>query len=384
MLNPLPWPEFGPVNPKAIVDLELTGLWFVGTTGAGEFLPVGVREEPRPHQPMLDALAVGTVEKVDRAALPPGVTVEPRRHDSVRDDFSIEADRDFVLRILTFCWPGWTAYLDGARVPVRVADPEGLIEVAIPAGTHTLSLRLEDTPPRTAGWAVSGVAALLTLAVLFGTRRGRGEASAARGAHDAAGPGRMLRPYEGRGGAGEGEARVAAVMLALLVAGAGARLAWDAALRHQAATRRPLIPGAQVQRYTRFDNGLALLAYDLPVTTARAGEAVPLAFYWQVTRRMPQPASVFVHLYAPDGSLWGQSDKPDPIEFFPTTRWALGVPMRDEHRLLVAPGAPPGAYTLAVGTWDRATGQRSRPLGPDGALADMETVALTGAFQVAP
>src|SRR5207247_736475 len=38
LLTPLPWPEFGPVTPKAIYDLEIGGQRGVGTTNDGEFL----------------------------------------------------------------------------------------------------------------------------------------------------------------------------------------------------------------------------------------------------------------------------------------------------------------------------------------------------------
>jgi hypothetical protein len=133
-----------------------------------------------------------------------------------------------------------------------------------------------------------------------------------------------------------------------------------------------------------FDLEVALVAYDFTQTSARPGESVPLAFYWQVVRPPSVPASVFVHFYGPTGRLWGQSDKPDPLEFFPTTRWPLGRPLLDSHLAVLQPDAPPGRYTVVVGLWDRATGRRSHPLAAGGQPTEAESFILTDQFMVVP
>ena len=99
---------------------------------------------------------------------------------------------------------------------------------------------------------------------------------------------------------------------------------------------------------------------------------------------MAAPASVFVHIYGPDGQLWGQGDQPDPSLFYPTTRWALGVPVVDEISVAIKPNAPPGRYTLAVGLWNRASGERSRLLDTSGAPTDEVRYTLSDAFQITP
>ena len=155
-------------------------------------------------------------------------------------------------------------------------------------------------------------------------------------------------------------------------------------LRWHAAHDEPAVAGAQVQQFTRFDNGMALAAYDFPVTKARPGDEVRLAFYWVVTRPMPNPGSVFVHFYGPNGALYGQADKPDPVIFRPTTRWALGLVRKDEEVAVLNADAPPGVYTVAVGLWDRASGQRSHPLDANGQPSADEKLILTDQFVVAP
>jgi len=176
----------------------------------------------------------------------------------------------------------------------------------------------------------------------------------------------------------------AVVLTGLALGAVVLRLAWDANLRSRAAHDEPQAIGAQYQLFVRFDNGMALVGYDLPAMAARPGERVPLTLYWEVTQPMTQPASVFVHFYEASGELFGQADKPDPVEFFPTTRWALGRVTTDFELAVIQPNAPPGTYIVAVGLWDRSTGLRSRPLDANGQPTDQDKVALTSSFVVEP
>jgi len=54
-------------------------------------------------------------------------------------------------------WPGWTAILDGTPVESRPAPGSGRLTLDIPAGAHTLTLRLRNTPLRTWAEVISGV-----------------------------------------------------------------------------------------------------------------------------------------------------------------------------------------------------------------------------------
>jgi hypothetical protein len=137
------------------------------------------------------------------------------------------------------------------------------------------------------------------------------------------------------------------------------RVGWDNNITWHAAHDVPQVVGAQVQRFTRFDDGVALVAYDFTATQARPGDKLTLSFYWEVTRPTQQEASVFVHFYGPNGTLFGQANKPDPVLYVPTNRWALGLVREDQEVALIRTDAPPGVYTVAVGLWDRSTGRRS-------------------------
>jgi hypothetical protein len=367
MLTPLPWPAFGEVNAKAVYALELSDRRGIGTTNDSEFLPVGVISKPRPNPAITAAVAAGTVVKVDPTVLPAGVQATLTKHNSLEDDFSLSASEAFVLPVLTFYWPGWTAYLDGQQVPIKVSEPDGFINVAVPAGTHTLVLRLEDTPARQLSWAVSAVALALLLGLMFVPVWGM-VAATATAAPLASWPALAPRPALGL---------IGLALVALLL-----RLGWDASNTWHAAHDEPQVVGAQAQKFTRFDNGVALEAYDFPDTQARPGDKLHLTFYWEVTRPTDAEASVFVHFYGPNGALFGQADKPDPVLDRPTNRWALGMTRVDQEIAVLKPDAPAGVYTVAVGLWDRSTGKRSLLLDQNGQPTKTDKVILTTQFTV--
>ena len=77
-----------------------------------------------------------------------------------------------AVGIYTRYFPGWQATVDGAPVEVTPWGEQGLMQVQVPAGEHTVALRFEDTPVRTAGKAVSLLALAGVVGVwLWGRRR---------------------------------------------------------------------------------------------------------------------------------------------------------------------------------------------------------------------
>jgi uncharacterized membrane protein YkgB len=61
-------------------------------------------------------------------------------------DFGTEGDAS-LLRINTYYFPGWTAYVNGKRTVLQ-KDEYGLIALYIPEGRHKILLKFEDTPIR--------------------------------------------------------------------------------------------------------------------------------------------------------------------------------------------------------------------------------------------
>lgn len=53
-----------------------------------------------------------------------------------------------MLRIRTFYFPGWTAYVDGVKTDIRAEQGTDAMLIGIPGGKHTIELRFVDTPLR--------------------------------------------------------------------------------------------------------------------------------------------------------------------------------------------------------------------------------------------
>jgi hypothetical protein len=88
---------------------------------------------------------------------------------------------------------------------------------------------------------------------------------------------------------------------------------------------------------------------------------------WQAQAEMETGYHAFLHLLRPDGSLLVQSDGVPANWTRPTTGWAPGEIVLDQHVLQIPQGTPPGAYQLVTGLYDPGTRVRL-PL-PNGATA---------------
>lgn len=86
--------------------------------------------------------------------------------------------RDIVLQVDTpsgaqvtisqFYYPFWTAQLDAEphRLTVQPSEPDGLLSIWVPSGTHRVALRLERSALERIGQIISGVSAMITLALI--------------------------------------------------------------------------------------------------------------------------------------------------------------------------------------------------------------------------
>jgi len=100
-----------------------------------------------------------------------------------------------------------------------------------------------------------------------------------------------------------------------------------------------------------------LLGYDLE----QSAEALRLTLYWQGLARMETDYTVFIHLLDPaQDKIVAQRDAAPGAGAYPTTLWAEGEVVRDEHILPLA-GVPSGAYRLVVGLYHPQTWERLAP-----------------------
>ncbi|MBX7214017.1 MAG: glycosyltransferase family 39 protein [Thermoflexales bacterium] len=112
----------------------------------------------------------------------------------------------------------------------------------------------------------------------------------------------------------------------------------------------------------RWENGVALTAHSIPAATARVGDVLPLALTWQTDQAQPRDLSVFVHLGPAGGAPVAQQDGAPVAGLRPLRSWPVGEPVRDPRGVWIKPGTPPGRYTLSLGLYDPASGQRVRTL----------------------
>jgi hypothetical protein len=76
------------------------------------------------------------------------------------------AERPASATIPQFYFPGWSARVDGVSIPVGPSAGNGLVQVSLPAGEHSLEVEYHDTPVRASSDVLSllGIVALAFLA----------------------------------------------------------------------------------------------------------------------------------------------------------------------------------------------------------------------------
>ena len=93
-------------------------------------------------------------------------TVEMLHHGGGSDEVRVVAVGPVTLQFNTYDYPGWQVKLNGQLIDHRYESPYGLITVDIPAGEHTVLLRMGSTPVRTAGTIISALALLTVTGIL--------------------------------------------------------------------------------------------------------------------------------------------------------------------------------------------------------------------------
>jgi hypothetical protein len=108
---------------------------------------------------------------------------------------------------------------------------------------------------------------------------------------------------------------------------------------------------------------IRLAGYDLMVK----GESLDLTLWWVAQRQPRVDYTVFAHLFNPtaEADIVAQNDAMPRQGSCPTSGWLEGEVVSDTIRLSLA-DVPPGAYRLAIGLYDAATGDRLAATAADG------------------
>ncbi len=126
-----------------------------------------------------------------------------------------------------------------------------------------------------------------------------------------------------------------------------------------------------------WKTGISLASARVDLADVRAGDIIPLALTWTASSAPPANLSVFVHLGPADGPPIAQNDGAPGAGFRPTAGWRPGEAISDQRGVAITPAAPPGRYTLFVGLYDPATGQRIKLTSGADRLALGEIVVRT-------
>jgi len=108
----------------------------------------------------------------------------------------------------------------------------------------------------------------------------------------------------------------------------------------------------------QLGESITLLGYDLEPRNLRPGDVLHLTLYWQAQALMNTSYTVFVHLLDDGGQIQAQRDSVPVAGALPTTGWAEGEFIADGYEIAIPADAPMGLYSLAVGMYDAATGER--------------------------
>jgi hypothetical protein len=105
-----------------------------------------------------------------------------------------------------------------------------------------------------------------------------------------------------------------------------------------------------------FANQIRLVGYDWPTASPlKAGDIIPLTFYWEALTPPGQNLTLFIHLLDATGAQIAGFDAPPS---FPTGFWQTQNTLIDAHSLALPTDLPAGDYKLVIGWYNPDTQTR--------------------------
>jgi hypothetical protein len=114
-----------------------------------------------PGDPLVLAPCLGSV-----TLSPPEARLLSFSRQGTRWEVQYTAAAPSVATIPQYYFPGWRAWVDGVSSLVGPSPGNGLLQIKVPAGEHTVEVEYHDTPVRSAGNVLSllGMATLVVIA----------------------------------------------------------------------------------------------------------------------------------------------------------------------------------------------------------------------------
>ena len=115
---------------------------------------------------------------------------------------------------------------------------------------------------------------------------------------------------------------------------------------------------SSAETIARFGNLALLSRFDISSDEIAAGRPLTLTLKWIALGQADRDLTLFAHLINESGQAVAQHDKQPLDGQFPTTRWQAGTQFTDQHVFQLPQAPAPGAYRIALGFYDAATGER--------------------------
>jgi hypothetical protein len=125
------------------------------TTSSDELMPVWVTEKP--------AATIAEKVTLDKQK----GSIENIQYSSKNISFTANLLSQTVIRINTIYYPGWHLFVDNKEADINYKNQNGVMEIAVPSGSHTISDYFSETPLRKISDIVS-ITTLLGLLITFG------------------------------------------------------------------------------------------------------------------------------------------------------------------------------------------------------------------------
>ncbi len=328
-----------------------------GLTSWGEYLPATASF--RPDAPPFPGADLGATldQKLQRDDLPAGALIAASGGPT-RAALHLNLSEARTLVFDTFYFPGWSARVDGAPLPIG-PDDAGRLRLTVPAGDHLVSVYFGETPVRAISDGLSLIAAILIGLTLLMPRR-----LIARPRGD---PAPEIRPP--KPGA-VSRAGVTALGLALLVF-AGFKFIWldhfDSPLVLH--LRNQTVHGLTAPEWRDFGGQLKLIGYQLEASDR-------LTLYWQAAQPPARDYTIRVSLTDARGVPVATVAHDQP-GLGPTSRWEESELVRDAYLLPLDESQRPIGYRLSVAVVDPSTGASLTLLDSPNASAQETPIGTT-------
>ena len=97
--------------------------------------------------------------------------------------------------------------------------------------------------------------------------------------------------------------------------------------------RRKPEPRIQHALKQSFVNGVELIGYSVEPEPISPGSAMTVTLFWRASQPLALDLTVFNHVLDASGKLVGQRDSQPNNGAYPTTEWATGATIVDQHRM---------------------------------------------------